>query len=77
MRYAVMFEVEEGEWMFATGQQVFDYNTPHLTFGSRAEAEEVRKTFNTGIIVPVDGEIREMRDSERLRSLDRSKYNGK
>jgi len=77
MRYAVMFEVELGEWMYATGETMFDYNTPKLTFGSQAEAEEVRKTFNTGIIVPVEGKIRELDESERKRSFAKHQYQRK
>ena len=39
MRYAVMFEVDTNEWMYATGEKVFSYKTPMITFGSKAQAE--------------------------------------
>ena len=71
MRYAVMFEVDTNEWMYATGQQVFSYKTPRLTFGSRNEAEEVRKTFNNAVIVEVEGDIKELTKEERQRSITR------
>ena len=71
MRYAVMFEVDTNEWMYATGQQVFSYKTPRLTFGSKNEAEKVRKTFNNAVIVKVEGDIKELTKEERQRSITR------
>ena len=75
MRYAVMFEVDTNEWMYATGKKVFSYKTPMITFGSKAQAEELRKTFNTAVIVEVEGEIRELDKDERQRSVEREYLN--
>jgi len=57
--------------MYATGQQVFSYKTPRLTFGSKNEAEKVRKTFNNAVIVKVEGDIKELTKEERQRSITR------
>jgi hypothetical protein len=74
MRYAVMFEVDTNEWMYATGKKVFSYKTPRITFGSEAQAEELRKTFNNAVIVKVEGDIKELTKEERHRSLERHNH---
>jgi nuclear transport factor 2 (NTF2) superfamily protein len=51
VRYAVMFEVEEGELMYASGENPFTYDSSPLIFVDKAKAEEYAKTWNTGRVV--------------------------
>jgi hypothetical protein len=46
-----MFEVEEGELMYASGENPFTYDSSPLIFVDKAKAEEYAKIWNTGRVV--------------------------
>lgn len=50
-KYLVMFEVEEGEWMYASAENPFTYDSKPLIFDTKYEAEILAKSYNTGIVV--------------------------
>jgi hypothetical protein len=54
-RYLVMFEVDEGEWMYASAENPFTYDSVPLIFDSKAEAEAHSLRYNTGIVVEQSG----------------------
>lgn len=56
MKYAVMIQVEEGEWMYMSADNPFDYNSKPQVFETRAEAEEAAKAWNTGWVVEYERE---------------------
>ena len=51
VKYAVMFEVEKGEWMYASGENPFTYDSPPLIFSTKEEARKVAMKYNTGAVV--------------------------
>jgi hypothetical protein len=68
--WAVMFEIEKGEFVYDTGKKVFtNYDDP-LIFTDKEEAMGQAKNWNTGTVVPY---IRPMTDEERHRSIERGK----
>ncbi len=76
VKYAVMFEVERGEWMYASGENPFTYNSPPLTFNTKEEARKEAIKYNTGIVVQRDGDIREFSKGERMAAKIRQIANG-
>tara|TARA_R110002124_G_C8738017_1_gene497161 strand:- start:258 stop:476 length:219 start_codon:yes stop_codon:yes gene_type:complete len=54
-RYLVMFEVEEGEWMYASAENPFTYDSKPLIFDTKGEAHAHSLRYNTGIIVEQSG----------------------
>lgn len=68
--WAVMFEVEEGEYMYDTGKLVFTSKDNPLVFYNKENAVAQAKLWNTGIVVPY---IRPMSDEERQQSKVRGK----
>lgn len=50
-KYAVMIEVDEGEWMYVSADNPFDYSSKPKVFATRAQAEEAAKMWNTGWVV--------------------------
>tara|TARA_R110000782_G_scaffold73065_1_gene146054 strand:+ start:114 stop:359 length:246 start_codon:yes stop_codon:yes gene_type:complete len=76
MRYTVMFQVEEGEWMYASAENPFTYSSPALSFTTREEALVEAGKYNTGIVVEREGNIREFNREERLRAKMRDILNG-
>jgi len=77
MRYAVMFQIEQDEWVYASGENPFTSSSPILTFNTHEAASEVAEKYNTGIVVQQEGELREFDRSERGRSVVRSLVNGR
>jgi len=70
--WAVMFEIEGGEWAYDTGKKVFtNYDKP-LVWGDKEEAMVQAKKWNTGIVVPW---IREFDEEERQASIQREAVN--
>jgi len=69
--WAVMFEVEEGEYMYDTGKPMFTLKDNPLVFYNKENAIAQAKLWNTGIVVPY---IRPMSDEERQQSKVRGKY---
>lgn len=55
-KYAVMIEVDEGEWMYVSGDNPFTYASKPQVFETRSEAEEAAKMWNTGWVVEYDKE---------------------
>jgi hypothetical protein len=50
-KYRVMFEIELGEWMYASAENPFTYDSEPLVFVDKAKAEEYAKTWNTGKVI--------------------------
>ena len=53
-KYAVMIEVDHGEWMYVSGMNPFSYADKPVLFETREEAQEVAKEWNTGWVVEYD-----------------------
>ena len=50
-KYAVMFEVEEGEWMYLTEDNPFTYASKPRIFDDLRMAEVAALLWNTGCVV--------------------------
>jgi hypothetical protein len=50
-KYAVMYEVDYGEWMYATHENPFTYNSDPILFESFGLAEDYAKRFNSSKVV--------------------------
>jgi hypothetical protein len=50
-KYAVMHEVDYGEWMYATHENPFTYNSDPIIFESFGLAEDYAKRFNSSTVV--------------------------
>tara|TARA_R110000822_G_scaffold167523_1_gene307668 strand:+ start:116 stop:277 length:162 start_codon:yes stop_codon:yes gene_type:complete len=46
-----MFQVELGEWMYASAENPFTYDSTPIVFLDKTKAEEYAKTWNTGVVV--------------------------
>ena len=52
MKYAVMFEIELGQWDYVReNRSMFTAKTPVQLFSSRAEAQVEADSWNTGSVV--------------------------
>jgi len=72
--YLVMFEVDEGEWMYATAENPFSYDSKKLVFDTKGEAEAHRLRYNSSIVVK-QSDIRPFDRSERERAKVRAEIN--
>ena len=55
MKYAVMFEIELGQWDYVReNRSMFTAMTPVQVFSSRAEAQAEADSWNTGRVVEWD-----------------------
>ena len=72
-----MFQIEENEWVYASSENPFDHNSPVATFSTQEAAIKEAGKYHTGVVVEQEGDIREFDRSERLRSVVRSKINGR
>jgi hypothetical protein len=54
-KYVIMFQVELGEWMYASAENPFTYDSAPLIFDDKAKAEQHAKTWNTGVVVEYKG----------------------
>tara|TARA_R110000782_G_scaffold9189_1_gene29740 strand:+ start:156 stop:383 length:228 start_codon:yes stop_codon:yes gene_type:complete len=70
--WAVMFEVEEGEYMYDTGKLMFTSKDNPLVFYNKENAVAQAKLWNTGIVVPW---LREFDEEERQASIQRDQAN--
>jgi hypothetical protein len=52
-KYAVMVEIETGEWMYASAENPFTYNSQRIEFEDRQRAEEYAKLWRTGKVVTI------------------------
>tara|TARA_R100001377_G_C3141403_1_gene92817 strand:+ start:195 stop:431 length:237 start_codon:yes stop_codon:yes gene_type:complete len=75
MRYAVMFQIDENEWVYASSENPFDHNSPVVTFTTHEAASKEAGKYHTGVVVEKDGDLRELDSSERQRSAVRSRIN--
>jgi len=50
-KYAVMIEVDEGEWMYLSEDNPFTYNSKPQLFDTRKEAKEAASKWDTGWVV--------------------------
>ena len=51
VKYAVMFEVDSGELMYASAENPFTYDSDPIVFLDKPSAINFSKKFNTGIVV--------------------------
>ena len=77
MRYAVMFQIEWDEWIYASGENPFNASSPVLTFTTHEAAKKEADKYHTGIVVEQEGDLREFDRSERAASVIRSAMNGR
>jgi len=50
-KYAVMIEVDHGEWMYLSEDNPFDYSSKPLVFNTKEGAQEAAKNWNTGWVI--------------------------
>lgn len=55
-KYAVMIQVEEGEWMYVSEDNPFTYASKPQVFETREEANQVAKLWHTGWVVSYEKE---------------------
>ena len=66
-RFLVQFEVDEGEWMFASSENPFTYDSKPLIFETEEQAKSYARKFNTSVVVE-QSDIRPFDASERARA---------
>jgi hypothetical protein len=54
MKYSVMVKVDIGEWMYASADNPFTYNSERIVFDTKQEAEDYAKMWKTGRVVTED-----------------------
>ena len=75
MKYAVMIEIEMGEWSYVADENPFTIYSSPLLFNNREQAEEEATKWNTGVVVEREGEIRSFDSSEKSRAKLRAYMN--
>jgi hypothetical protein len=55
-KYAVMIEVDHGEWMYLSEDNPFSYDSKPQVFNTREQAQEAAKNWNTGWVVTYNTE---------------------
>jgi hypothetical protein len=50
-KYAVMIEVDEGEWMYLSHDNPFTYYSKPCVFDTKQEADDAASKWNTGWVV--------------------------
>ena len=73
-RYLVLFEVDEGEWMYASAENPFSYDSKKLVFDTKGEAEAHRLRYNSSKIVK-QSDVRPFDRAERERAKVRADIN--
>ena len=73
-RYLVNVEVDEGEWMYATAENPFTYESKPLIFETKGEAEAHVLRYNNAH-VEEQSDIRPMASDELNRAKVRSQLN--
>lgn len=53
-KYAVMIEVDHGEWMYLSEDNPFSYKSKPLIFDTREQAQQAASRWNTGLVVQYD-----------------------
>ena len=75
MKYAVMIEIERGEWMYVADENPFTIYSSPLLFNNREQAEEEAAKWNTGVVVEREGAVRSFDKSEKSQSKLRAYMN--
>lgn len=75
MKYAVMIEIDTGEWEYVRETNPFSNSTPVLLFDTKADADAECTKWITGRVIEWQ-EIREMTPEERRRAKEREDWNG-
>ena len=75
-RYLVLFEVDEGEWMYATSENPFTVQSKPLIFETKGEAEAHLLRYNNAHVVDQD-DIKPFDKSELERAKVRASVNSK
>ena len=75
MKYAVMIEIERGEWSYVADENPFTVYSSPLLFNNRKQAEEEAAKWSTGVVVEREGQIRSFDKSEKSRSKLRAYMN--
>ena len=73
-RYLVNVEVDEGEWLYATAENPFTYESKPLIFDTKGEAEAHVLRYNNAH-VEEQSDIRPMASDELNRAKVRSQLN--
>lgn len=73
-RYLVMFEVEEGEWMYASAENPFTYDSAPLIFETKGEAEAHSLRYKASRVL-LQSEVRPFDRHERQRAKVRAAIN--
>jgi hypothetical protein len=73
-RYLVLFEVDEGEWMYSSAENPFTYDSKPIIFETKGEAEAHRLRYNNAHVVK-QSDIKPFTQSERERAKVRSLIN--
>ena len=80
VKYAVLIEIDTGEWEYIRETNPFSNSTPVLLFDNKDLAEEECKKWITGHVIEWQEirwqELREMTSEERQRAKERDKWNG-
>lgn len=53
-KYAVMIEVDHGEWMYLSEDNPFNYDSKPQVFDTREQAQEAANNWNTGWVIEYD-----------------------
>jgi hypothetical protein len=75
MQYAVMIEIEKGEWTYVSEENPFTIYSMPMLFNNRDAAEEEASKWNTGVVVEREGMIRSFDKSEVTRAKVRNYLN--
>ena len=73
-RYVVKYELDEGEWMYATAENPFTYDSKPTIFETKGEAEAHKLRYNNAHVVK-QSDIKTFTQSERERAKVRSLIN--
>jgi hypothetical protein len=73
-QYLVKFEVDEGEWAYASAENPFTYDSKPLIFETKGEAEVYLLRYNNAHVVK-QTDIRPMSTEERSRAKVRALIN--
>ena len=73
-QYLVKFEVDEGEWAYASAENPFTYDSKPLIFETKGEAEVYLLRYSNAYVVE-QRDIRPMTTEERRRAKVRALIN--
>ena len=73
-QYLVKFEVDEGEWAYASAENPFTYDSKPLIFETKGEAEAYLLRYNNAHVVK-QTDIRPLTADERSRAKVRALIN--